>query len=429
MAGRPERAAVRGEREVSLALAYTQTPRRRAVDRIMIAGPDAHGVATLAARLIVLNARGEEPQPVARFPDTTPRAAAETFARIAEQYEAVRGTEVLDIPVNVQAPAAFIEALAKLPSPVRFYDHHETSIPFIEQMQEKGIVPIITADAVQMSIALQLNSDNKAWELAKIGIVADRDPAILKVETRERIERELLPLANRLDVLVRNPRLVNAGDQAELAGMLAEYGVDMLAQSSVEYPPERLVYDVKVNEVGDVAVLADFTGLDPARTSMWVPKTMEQLALRHHKDIVVAVVPGFNPRTKTVEGYDVRVIKYWLSEYPLTAEELARDVIQRMAPHGKVVGHENYVSIRFSSLEEARRIAREIYRRAEGRVSSTAHLVNDELVAMSVRRDYEKILELLERIAKALERGAEAKEEQVGLLKELYQRDGITRYD
>ena len=420
---------MRGEREVSLALAYTQAPRRRAVDRIVIAGPDAHGVATLAARLIVLHARGEEPQPVAKFPDTTPRAAAETFARIAEQYEAVRGTEVLDIPVNAQAPAAFIEALAKLPSPVRFYDHHETSIPFVEQMQEKGIVPIITADAVQMAVALQLNSNDKAWELAKIGIVADRDPAILKVEDRLRVESHLLPLANRLDVLVRNPKLVNAEDQAGLARMLAEYGPALLEQSNVEYPPERLVYDVKVDEVGDVAVLADFTGLDPARTSMWVPKTMEQLALRHYKDIVIAVVPGFNPRTKTVEGYDVRVIKYWLSEYPLSAEQLARDVIERMAPQGRVVGHENYVSIRFSTVDEAKRIAREIYRRAEGRVSSAAHLVNDELVAMSVRRDYEKILDLLERIAKALEKGAAAKEEQVGLLRELYERDERTRYD
>lgn len=387
---------------MALALAYAKTETRKAVDRIVIAGPDAHGVATLAARLIVLRARGEEPLPVARFPDTTPRAAAETFAKIAEQYEAVRGTEVIDIPVNVQAPAAYIEALARLPQPVRYYDHHETTLPHIESMIERGVTPVVTSDAVAMAVALGLSKCNRAWELAKIGIVADRDPAILRVEKRLFVENKLLPLANKLDVLVRNPRLVNAEDQAELARMLAEYGPAMLEQTNVEYPPERLVYDVKIDEAGDAAVLADFTVLDPARTSMWVPKTMEQLALRHGSDIVVAVVPGWNPRTKTIEGYDVRVIRYWLSRYPLSAEQLARDVIEHMAPRGRVVGHENYVSIRLSSIEEARRVAQEIYRRAEGKVSSVAYLINDELVAMAVRRDYEKIINMLEEVRSAI---------------------------
>jgi len=411
---------------VALAYAYTRAPRRKAVDRLLLAGPDAHGVATLAARYRILRQRNENVLVVSKFPDTTPRAAAETYAKVADQYEAVKGTEILDIPVNVQAPMAYIEAMAKLPGPVRFYDHHETSVPFVDAMQERGIIPIITADAVQMAIALQLNSDSEAWELAKVGIVADRDPAILKVEDKSRVESELLPLANRLDILVRQPQLVNASDQAELARLLAEYGVSMLRQVSIEYPPERIVHDVAVVEEGDVTVLADFTKLDPARTSMWVPKTMEQLALRHRKDIVIAVVPGYNPRTKAIEGYDVRVIKYWLSEYPLTAEQLAKDVIQRMAP--KVVGHENYVSIRFDNIDEAWRVAREIARRAEGRVSTAAHLISDQIVAQSVRRDYEKIIMLLERIAAALEKGAEAKEEQVSLLRELY-RDERTRYD
>jgi len=414
---------------VALALAYTQTPKRQAYDRIVIAGPDAHGVATLAARLRILRQRGENVLGYAKFPDTTPRAAAETFAKIAEQYESVRGTEVIDIPVNVQAPAAFIEALAKLPQPVRYYDHHETSVPHVEAMIQRGITPIITADAVQMAVALELFSEDTAKELAIVGIVADRDPAIAKVVPREELERRYMPLANKLDILVRQPGLVNASDQAELARMLSEYGVSMLEQVNVEYPPERIAGQVHVERVGDIALLVDFSRLDPATTSMWVPKTMEQLAMRARKHFIVAVVPGYNPRTKSVEGYDVRVIKYWLSDYPATAEEIVRDIIARMAPQGRVVGHENYVSVRFNDYSEAMRVAVEVFRRIEGRLPSAAHLVSDQVVAEAIRRDYSKLYELLERIARALEKGAEAKEEQVSLLRELYQRDERTRYD
>ena len=392
---------------------------------MVIAGPDAHGVSLAAARARILSQQGENVEIYARFPDTLPRNAAQTFARLAQEYEAVNGTEVLDIPVNVEQPHAFIEALAKLPAPVVLYDHHETSVPFAQEMVRRGVTPVIVGDGVQLLTALEIPKDNDAFRLGLVGVVADRDRSVLRVVPREQVERELLPLANTMDIVVRNPRLVGAEDQAGVAKRLAEDpGLLERLSQQVDWPPARIAQEVRVLEEGEYALLADFTSLDPARTSMWVPKTMEQLAINHGKDYVIAVVPGWDARNRRVVGYDVRVIKYWLSDAPATAEELLRDVIQRMAPQGRVVGHADYVSVRFNTVEEARRVAEEVYKRAEATQPWASHFISDKYVAAAIRHDYRQmvsmyreIVETLRGIREALERGAAAKEEQVRLLR------------
>lgn len=407
-----------------LALAYAGRGTRTSVDVVVISHFDGHGVAFAAARLRVLRQGGETAEAVSKFPETGPRGLSDGSLLQLVQGYAPHRYEVVDIPLDVRNPEASIATLRKLSetAPVYYYDHHETDIPFVQRLHAAGIYAAVFGDNASMAAALGLLSEPAARELAIVGIVADRDPSVLKFASREEVEKKYLPLANKLDIIVRQPSLVNATTQGEVAKMLAEYGVAMLEQVSVEYPPERLARELsnRIVEQGSIAILVDLSELDP-RLSQWVPKTLEQMLLDTGRYIAVAVAPGYNPRTRTLEGYDVRVLRYWLapSDVPVP-EEVARELIAQKAITGNVVGHADYVSIRYPSKEQAMIAARMIYRRVEGSLSTAAHLVNDQIVAQAVRRDFhailERLTELLEQQKRMYEEYLELKRKQVELL-------------
>lgn len=419
-------------REMSLALAYTQTPSKRAVNALIIAHYDAHGVSFAGARARILRSRGEEVEIVAKFPETGPQGlfsgSLKNLINVAPQR-----IEVIDIPIDVRNPDASIKTLADLATiaPIYYYDHHETDVPFIPRLHQHGIFASVFGDNVAMAIALELLNDSVAKEMAIVGMVADRDPSVLKLVSKEMVEQHYLPLANRLDVIVRQPQLVGVSTPGEFAKKWMSGEVMITQFANVQYPPELLAREIssRVIDEGSIAILVDWSD-QPFQHSQWTPKTLEQLLLIRRKHVAIAVVPGYNPRTRAIEGYDVRVLRYWLSpsDVPIP-EDVVKDLIAQRAITGNVVGHADYVSIRFSTLEEARNVARVIFNRIEGMQPTTAHLISDRFVAEAVRRDYRTIIDLLERIARALERGAEAKEQQVELLRDLYQRDSRTRYD
>ena len=417
---------------MSLALAYTQTPQRKAVDVLIMAHFDAHGVASAAARYMVHSEAGRRVEVYSKFPETGPVAFPDAVENVLKNYEP-RIVEVIDIPVNVRAPAQFIEALRRITSiaKVVVFDHHETDKPFIPSLIEAGIFTATADTATAMLSMLLAGSNNQeAFKIGVVGVVADRDASIISIVSREKIERYYLPLANKLDVIVRSPRIVGLETQGDVAKWLASSGVAVLERVNVEYPPETIARELsnRIVEAGDVAILVDMSEIDQ-RLSQWIPKTLEQMLLNTRRHIAIAVAPGINPRTKSIEGYDVRMLRYWLSDVKIILENIAREEIQRAAAQGNVVGHGDYISIRMPTKEEAMNLARAIYQRVEGLRPAAAHLVNDQLVAEAVRRDYQKLYQLLERIAAALEKGAEEKAKQVRLLEQLYERDERTRYD
>jgi len=107
--------------------------------------------------------------------------------------------EIIDIPVNLRNPKQFIDAVNRLAqnTDVVLYDHHKTDYQFVPQIRARVA---LFGSGIEMADAL-VNESNKM--LAFIGVVADRDVSVLTRFSKEEIERELLTLANRLDVLVR----------------------------------------------------------------------------------------------------------------------------------------------------------------------------------------------------------------------------------
>lgn len=420
---------------MALATAYTSTPQRRPVNALVISHFDGHGVATAAARARILRNRGEEVAIVSKFPESGPQGLSSGALKSLVEGFAPQRIEMIDMPIDVRNPDAAIKTLSELVivAPIHYYDHHETDKPFIPRLIAAGVIPVIADTGLSLAIALELLNDDVAKELAVIGMVADRDRSVTKIVPRDEIERVYLPLANALDMAVRNPRVVGGATAGDVAEMLASNGIAAIPRT-VDYPPEMLARQLtsRIVEEGQIAVLVDWADQQPTET-MWTPKTLEQLMILRGKSIAVAVVPGYNPRTKATEGYDVRVVKYWLAGCGMpTPEDVAKDLIAQAAIRGSVVGHADYVSIRFSSVEEARSAAMLIYRRIEGSESSAAHLISDNFVAAAIKRDFRMILE---RLAEILETQSKMYQEYLSLKKrqvELLERstnNETARYD
>ncbi len=437
---------------MSLVQAYINRSQEqpRSVDRIVIAHFDAHGVSYASARMRVLQSRGEIAEVITKYPETGPKGLSDrSLLRLVEESRAlpVRAVEVIDIPLDVRAPDISIKTLAELKEkfavPLIYLDHHETDRPYISKLIDAGITPVVS-DNITLACALELLNDNIARELAIIGMVADRDREVLRLVSRREVEQRYIHLANRLDVLVRSPDKFGFASLADLARRLATEGVSLLERTVVDYPPYKIAHELesKIVAEGAITVLVDWSDMNSA-LSMWAPKTLETLLLRRERAIAVAVTPAFDPKSKQLVGYDVRVLRYWLAENAPVPEEIVRDLVIEKAIYGQVVGHSDYVSLRYGSLDEARRVAEEIYKRVERGKSNVAQLLGVPSVAEAVQRDYSLILEELRRIrralesiaqsaeksAEALERGSSAKERQVQLLERMAEREQRVRYD
>ena len=421
---------------MSLVQAYINRSQEqpRSVDRIVIAHFDAHGVSYASARMRVLQSRGEIAEVITKYPETGPKGLSDrSLLRLVEESRAlpVRAVEVIDIPLDVRAPDISIKTLAELKEkfavPLIYLDHHETDRPYISKLIDAGITPVVS-DNITLACALELLNDNIARELAIIGMVADRDREVLRLVSRREVEQRYIHLANRLDVLVRSPDKFGFASLADLARRLATEGVSLLERTVVDYPPYRIAHELesKIVAEGAITVLVDWSDMNSA-LSMWAPKALETLLMRRSRALAVAVTPAFDPRTRQVVGHDVRVLRYWLATDAPVPEEVIRDLIAERAFYGQVVGHADYISLRYGSLEEARRVAETIYRRIEGLQAHITNLISDRYVAEAVKRDFSVIIEELrsirralesiaqsaEKSAEALERGSSAQERQV----------------
>jgi hypothetical protein len=374
---------------------------------------DAHGVATTAARARSLQVPAE--RTFSKFPLTGPEqlpSYIDTYFPTLIQHD----VEVIDVPVNIRDPRTFISAINRLASntTVTLFDHHKTDYQFATQILARVVV---FGSGVEMAEAL---SDERNRQLAYVGVVADRDSSILTRISREEVERELLPLANRLDVLVRQDA------EVVLKTLVSEPdSITYIRSANVQYPPEQLSRQVQVVRRGLNTVLVDLTSLPAQQISAWSWKTMEQIALQHQADYVVAVAESFDRQTNTYVP-TVLVIKYWLSQRPSPRPQL-QPVLGRTT-----VGHDDAFSVRAIDINDARALADRLFDELELLTPRTVHLINESNIANAIRADYNTILQRLSQIlelqTKMYSEYLELKKKQVELLERATQQQR-TRYD
>jgi hypothetical protein len=146
---------------------------------------------------------------------------------------------------------------------------------------------------------------------------------------------------------------------------------------------------------------------------------MEQIALMHHVDYVVAIAESFDRQTNTYVP-TVMVIKYWLSQRPSPRPTLA-PVLGRTT-----IGHDDAFSIRALDKSDATQLANRMFEELELLTPKTVHLINETRVAEAVRADFTTILSKLAQILESQNRMyqeyLELKRQQVELLRQLQDR-------
>jgi hypothetical protein len=368
---------------------------------------DGHGVATATSRARSIGVPAE--RVYSKFPMTGPEQLPnyiDTYFPTLTQCD----VEIIDIPVNIRNPKQYIDAINRLATntPVTLYDHHKTDYQFATQILARMV---IFGTGVEMAEAL---SDDRNRTLAYIGVVADRDSSILTRVSRDEVERELLPLANRLDVLVRQDA------EATIKALVSAVDpVEYIRSSNPQYPPETLARQVSVVKRGLNTVLVDLTTVPAQQISAWSWKTMEQVALSYNADYVVAVAESFDRQTNSYVP-TVLVIKYWLSTRPSPRPTLA-PVLGRTT-----VGHDDAFSVRAIDAGDARSLAERMFNELELLSPRTTHLINEASVANAIRADYNAIMvrltQILETQTKMYQEYLELKKQQVELLRQLQDR-------
>jgi len=372
---------------------------------------DSHGVATAVAYARSNNIPAEKT--FSKFPTTGPEQLSnyiDAYFPTLVQHDVV----VIDIPVNLRNPKQYIDNVNRLAmnTSVIIYDHHKTDYQFISQLIARVA---IFGTGVEMAEALS-NEANR--QLAYVGVVADRDNSILSRISREEVERELLPLANRLDVLVRQDA------ETTLKSLItATDPVSHLRSVSAEYPPEMLSRQVRVIRRGINTILIDMTGI--SQVQQWSWKVMEQVALTQRVDYVVAIAEVFDRQTNA-NVPAIMVIRYWLSNRPSPRPTL-QPILGRTT-----IGHDDAFSIRALDINDARTLAERIFNELEAIQPRTVHLVSEAMVAEAIRYDFNTILQrltqVLETQQKMYQEYLELKRRQVELLERTTERER-TRYD
>ena len=223
---------------------------------------DVHGVcaAYLAARAL------DATEVYCNYPQTAPENLIPTLQNL---YAAAPGRlriVIVDIPVDLKNPLAFIRGLEDLAArhEIVFIDHHETSIQFMPQFKNVKAIYVGPSALVLNETLLRMipNPTTEDNLLAVVGAVGDRDPEVIK---RGIFTLDAQGLADGLDVLVRQPN-----GALSVARALVQNPADVLARARAEagkIPTAQLR-----QRVGPVAVAQ---GPLP---SGWGPKALERLA-------------------------------------------------------------------------------------------------------------------------------------------------------
>jgi len=368
---------------------------------------DGHGVATSASRARSIGVPAE--RVYSKFPISGPEQLPnyiDTYFPTLIQHD----VEIIDIPVNLRNPKQYIDAVNRLSqnTSVTIFDHHKTDYPYVTQLLCRVV---LFGSGVEMAEAL---SDERNRTLAYIGVVADRDSSILSRISRDEVERELLPLANKLDIIVRQDAEV-----AVKTLVSATDPIEYIRNVNAQYPPETLARQVSIVKRGLNTVLVDLTSLPAQQISAWSWKVMEQVALAHRVDYVVAIAESYDRQTNSYVP-TVLVIKYWLSSKPSPRSQL-QPVLGRTT-----VGHDDAFSVRALDRNDAVQLANRIFDELELLTPRVTHLINESRVAEAVRADFNtimvKLAQILETQTKMYQEYLELKRQQVELLRQLQDR-------
>ncbi|MHA1595650.1 MAG: hypothetical protein ACTSXX_13100 [Candidatus Baldrarchaeia archaeon] len=362
---------------------------------IIVSHFDVHGSLTAALASVKFSANEIH----CRFPDTGPENVVDYLRNLIAAAPSQLQVYVIDIPVNLKAPASFVQGLEELAMrhEIIYYDHHESSLQFLNQFQR---VKAIYIGPSAYDLTRQFLPDNSSvWEnIAIIAAIGDRDPAIIQ---RGLWSQELQNAADGFDVLVRR-------DPREVINMVISDPSGAIQQAIQQ--AQNLPVAGSGEKIGVVSIAGS------PLPEGWGPKALERLAFRENSFYAVGI-----EYVSRLRQWICRVIARWDVVARNPQLPLPGHVAKELFPTRNVIGHPSAPSIAATSADDAReiayRIARELADRAFGPVSPRMQRFINEYevgrvlteILMEMRNMYREYLDL--------------KKKQVELLEEMRRRD------
>jgi hypothetical protein len=291
---------------------------------------------------------------------------------------------LVDIPVDLKNPAAFVRGLEDLAlrHEIVFIDHHESSVQFLHMFQR--VKPIFLGPSALTLNNYLLSRIQGATDvdrtIALVGAVGDRDPEVVK---QGLFTHELQVLADGMDVIVR-----------ERDGALR--AVRALIQN-----PSSLLDEAKTKagqipsatlgqRIGSVAVAAT------ALPAQWGPKSLERLAFQ--TGAWYAVGWSYDERNRQ---WVVRAIIRWDVAARMSHLPLPGNIARQIWSTRNIIGHPAAPSVAAISEEEAESMATQWARALADAVTKSAAPTVATLI--SETRVGEMLAEILQRLEQILE--------------------------
>lgn len=365
------------------------------VSRAVVVGHfDVHGVLTAYLASKYFNAV----EAFAKFPETGPENLVSLLQNRYMGSASRLSIVIVDIPVNVKAPQSFINGLEEIATrhEVIFYDHHETSIPYISQF---SLVKPVFIGTSAYDLTRQFVRDPDDGDIAVIAAIGDRDPEVIR---RGLWNRKLQIYADGLDVLIRR-------DANRILKELIADVDNVLAQAESE--SENIPTASVERQIGLVGYAGDLRNVGEG----WSLKALERMAFTNNFWYAVGYtyVSRFNTWT-------VRAIVRWdvlATRNIVTPGAVAKE----LWPTRTIIGHPSAPSINASSEDEAKEIAIQLAEAlAERSVkrSGTVSLINTEIVGDALAEILTSLRQILEEQKKMYSEYLELKRRQVELLEQ-----------
>ncbi|MCC6051401.1 MAG: hypothetical protein LM580_11880 [Thermofilum sp.] len=341
---------------------------------------DTHGV---VATVLAAKAFGAA-EIYCNYPQTSPETLIATLQNLFAAAPSKLRIVLVDIPVNLKDPFAFIQGLESLAlrHEIIYIDHHESSLPYISQFRNVRAIFVGTS-ALQMNYALVgmiPNAGDLDRQLAIIGAIGDRDPEVI---TKQMWSKDLQEIADGFDVLVRE----RDGALRTAKALLAN-PVEVMSEArarAAQIPTAQLEA-----RVGPVAIAA---GELPVG---WGPKALERLAFNSGAWYAIGV--GVDERTKQPV---VRAIIRWDVAARMPYLPLPGAIARQIWTTRNVIGHPAAPTIAAVSIDEAREMARQwATALAQAATRSAAPQVT---TLISESRVGEALVEVLQRLEQILE--------------------------
>ncbi|MEM1820186.1 MAG: hypothetical protein QXU64_01170 [Thermofilaceae archaeon] len=371
---------------------------------LVVYDTDLHG---MTAGLIAVKSLREAGLEVARHysnfapapPATTPNAFADTLPQLAAPGTV--SLYVLDIPVNVQDPLKFINAVTAYTfggGRVMFIDHHGHS-QHVAHLFGAGVNVILQPTSFDMSLYIPrvLNNVDRDKEMyALIGAISDFDVSVtgrvspsLEEDVTEYLDVAFKQKLQKLpEVAQHAPRYGNIGALVEY---LIERNVsaEELLEMGREHgqPVPLLKHEVR----GEVVYAVEM----PPPGLAW--KCAAKLSRYTSAPLAVVYTEAVRGN---VRGGSLIATAYWRRpEYAPIVDA----AVERIAAGRPVAGHTGAKSIFCTSVDEARSLLPQLVaalNEEAGRVwkPRVTHLVSDERVASAIHEDYRAILRALTEI-------------------------------